>query len=183
MHILTYAHSNRCSFYCSIQIAVHCHAGYGRTGLVIASILVMTKNMTAQQAVALVREKRPTSVQTSAQVNGSAFVVFCLPQTTFLSLFYFGRGGKVKPPHDAKSNNGRRGQIRQLPRQARVSASSFFPNHPFYNRVSGGDRGRVCKLCAGGSSGVSLHGPCEGYAGAASCAAGHAVLPTFLAKL
>lgn len=51
------------------QIAVHCHAGYGRTGLVIASILVMMKNLTAQQAVALVREKRPTSVQTPAQVK------------------------------------------------------------------------------------------------------------------
>lgn len=35
----------------------------------IASVLVMTKNMTAQQAVALVREKRPTSVQTNAQVS------------------------------------------------------------------------------------------------------------------
>lgn len=52
-----------------IQIAVHCHAGYGRTGLVIASILVMMRNLTAQQAVTLVREKRPTSVQTIAQVK------------------------------------------------------------------------------------------------------------------
>lgn len=50
------------------QIAVHCHAGYGRTGLVIASVIVMTRNLTAQQAVALVREKRPMSVQTEAQV-------------------------------------------------------------------------------------------------------------------
>ncbi|CAN0166176.1 unnamed protein product [Hapterophycus canaliculatus] len=51
------------------QIAVHCHAGYGRTGLVIASVIVMMKNLPPQQAVALVRDKRPTSVQTSAQVR------------------------------------------------------------------------------------------------------------------
>eukprot|EP00903_Cladosiphon_okamuranus_P014922 g13817.t2 len=36
------------------KIAVHCHAGYGRTGLVIASILVMMRNMPAQKAVTLV---------------------------------------------------------------------------------------------------------------------------------
>ena len=47
---------------------MHCHAGYGRTGLVIASILVMMSNLPALQAVALVREKRPGSVQTDAQV-------------------------------------------------------------------------------------------------------------------
>ncbi|CAN0552102.1 unnamed protein product, partial [Ectocarpus sp. 8 AP-2014] len=51
------------------QIAVHCHAGYGRTGLVIASILVMMNNLPPQQAVALVREKRPTSLQTNAQAR------------------------------------------------------------------------------------------------------------------
>ncbi|CBJ29564.1 conserved unknown protein [Ectocarpus siliculosus] len=51
------------------KIAVHCHAGYGRTGLVIASILVMMNNLPPQQAVALVREKRPTSLQTNAQVS------------------------------------------------------------------------------------------------------------------
>ena len=34
----------------------------------IASVLVMTKNLPAQQAVALVRDKRPGSVQTNAQV-------------------------------------------------------------------------------------------------------------------
>ncbi|CAM9120549.1 unnamed protein product [Ectocarpus sp. 12 AP-2014] len=51
------------------KIAVHCHAGYGRTGLVIASILVMMNNLPPQQAVALVREKRPTSLQTNAQAR------------------------------------------------------------------------------------------------------------------
>lgn len=53
-----------------LQIAVHCHAGYGRTGLVIASILVFIKNLTAEQAIALVRDKRPGSLQTRSQVCG-----------------------------------------------------------------------------------------------------------------
>ena len=58
------------------QIAVHCHAGYGRTGLVIASVMVMAENLTAQQAVALVREKRPLSVQTDAQVGKISMLSF-----------------------------------------------------------------------------------------------------------
>ncbi|CAN0454717.1 unnamed protein product, partial [Discosporangium mesarthrocarpum] len=51
------------------QIAVHCHAGFGRTGLVIASALVFTRSLTARQAVALVRSRRPGSVQTEGQVS------------------------------------------------------------------------------------------------------------------
>ncbi|KAG5190341.1 hypothetical protein JKP88DRAFT_299012 [Tribonema minus] len=77
------------------KAAVHCHAGYGRTGLVIASSLVYSQNLTADEAVAIVRSilvrvssalsrpnecmrtcvighsapsrKRPGSVQTPAQ--------------------------------------------------------------------------------------------------------------------
>jgi protein-tyrosine phosphatase len=34
---------------------VHCHAGYGRTGLVIASALVYSQNLSGDEAVAIVR--------------------------------------------------------------------------------------------------------------------------------
>ncbi|CAD5220198.1 unnamed protein product [Bursaphelenchus okinawaensis] len=50
------------------KIAVHCHAGLGRTGTLIACYLVMAEGMTASEALELVREKRPNSVQSMEQV-------------------------------------------------------------------------------------------------------------------
>lgn len=47
-------------------MAVHCHAGLGRTGLAIASYLVY-KGMNFQEAVAHVRLHRPGSIQTKKQ--------------------------------------------------------------------------------------------------------------------
>ncbi|KAI9221738.1 protein-tyrosine phosphatase-like protein [Blastocladiella britannica] len=58
-------------------VAVHCHAGLGRTGLAIACYLVYNEGMNATQAIALVRESRPGSVQTPKQVAFvTAFQVF-----------------------------------------------------------------------------------------------------------
>ncbi|KAJ3145919.1 Protein tyrosine phosphatase domain-containing protein 1 [Geranomyces variabilis] len=50
------------------KIAVHCHAGLGRTGLAIACYLVYGLNMESNKAIALVRRNRPLSVQTRKQV-------------------------------------------------------------------------------------------------------------------
>lgn len=51
----------------SKKIAVHCHAGLGRTGLTIACYLVYAQNMSASTAITIVRGKRPLSVQTKKQ--------------------------------------------------------------------------------------------------------------------
>lgn len=40
------------------QVAVHCHAGLGRTGLLIACYLVYSERMTAKEAIHFVRENR-----------------------------------------------------------------------------------------------------------------------------
>lgn len=50
------------------KVAVHCHAGYGRTGLAIACYLVYSEAYTPDEAVALVRVRRPGSLQTAAQL-------------------------------------------------------------------------------------------------------------------
>jgi hypothetical protein len=49
------------------KIAVHCHAGFGRTGIAVACVLIVRDLLTASQAVQLVRMRRPGSVQTSRQ--------------------------------------------------------------------------------------------------------------------
>ena len=40
------------------QIAVHCHAGYGRTGIAIASIMIALRGMTGLEAITQIRARR-----------------------------------------------------------------------------------------------------------------------------
>ncbi|KAM9362157.1 protein tyrosine phosphatase domain-containing protein 1 [Symphorus nematophorus] len=50
------------------KLAVHCHAGLGRTGVLLACYLVFTSRMSADQAILFVRAKRPNSIQTRGQL-------------------------------------------------------------------------------------------------------------------
>uniref|UniRef100_H3BAB8 Protein tyrosine phosphatase domain-containing protein 1 n=1 Tax=Latimeria chalumnae TaxID=7897 RepID=H3BAB8_LATCH len=50
------------------RVAVHCHAGLGRTGVLIACYLVFATRMSADQAILYMRAKRPNAIQTKGQL-------------------------------------------------------------------------------------------------------------------
>ncbi|XP_060536951.1 protein tyrosine phosphatase domain-containing protein 1-like [Cylas formicarius] len=64
------------------RVAIHCHAGLGRTGVLIACYLVYALRVSANEAIRYVRLKRPGSVQTRGQILCVRhFAQFILPQT------------------------------------------------------------------------------------------------------
>lgn len=50
------------------KVAVHCHAGLGRTGVLIACYLVYARRLDASEAINTVRNGRPNSIQTRGQI-------------------------------------------------------------------------------------------------------------------
>ncbi|XP_067683731.1 protein tyrosine phosphatase domain-containing protein 1-like [Haliotis asinina] len=51
------------------KIAVHCHAGHGRTGMMIACYLVFNNRELSSDAVLYVRSRRPKAIQNLSQVR------------------------------------------------------------------------------------------------------------------
>ncbi|KAK3103723.1 hypothetical protein FSP39_021376 [Pinctada imbricata] len=51
------------------KIAVHCHAGLGRTGVIIACYLVFTNRMSGSDAIHYVRSQRKGAIQTRGQMQ------------------------------------------------------------------------------------------------------------------
>lgn len=67
------------------KLAVHCHAGFGRTGVAIACILVATLNLNPADAITTVRTGRPGALQTKTQTS---FVAeFAVAWRTILEIF------------------------------------------------------------------------------------------------
>ncbi|XP_033483898.2 protein tyrosine phosphatase domain-containing protein 1 [Epinephelus lanceolatus] len=68
------------------KVAVHCHAGLGRTGVLLACFLAYATRMTANQAILFVRAKRPNSIQTRGQLSCvREFVQFLAPLRSVFS--------------------------------------------------------------------------------------------------
>ncbi|KAM7404949.1 hypothetical protein PAMP_012248 [Pampus punctatissimus] len=68
------------------KIAIHCHAGLGRTGVLLACFLAYASRMTANQAILYVRAKRPGSIQTRGQLRCvRQFVQFLVPLRSVFS--------------------------------------------------------------------------------------------------
>ncbi|KAG5470873.1 hypothetical protein CUR178_02179 [Leishmania enriettii] len=51
------------------RVLVHCHAGLGRTGLMIACYYVYSQHIPSHEAIALVRKCRPGAIQTKRQAQ------------------------------------------------------------------------------------------------------------------
>jgi len=47
-----------CYIVLALQIAVHCHAGYGRTGMAIACILIFKDQVESSQVIRFIRNRR-----------------------------------------------------------------------------------------------------------------------------
>ncbi|XP_067861352.1 protein tyrosine phosphatase domain-containing protein 1 [Heptranchias perlo] len=76
------------------KVAVHCHAGLGRTGVLIACYLVYATRISPSEAVHFVRIKRPSSIQTRTQIN----VVFDFAQLVDSNRTVFtGMGPRAQP--------------------------------------------------------------------------------------
>jgi atypical dual specificity phosphatase len=54
-------------------VMVHCAAGIGRTGTILASYLVKYQNLTAKEAIEKVRQERPGSIQSESQEMAVTF--------------------------------------------------------------------------------------------------------------
>ncbi|KAJ0068540.1 hypothetical protein NL108_008901 [Boleophthalmus pectinirostris] len=68
------------------KMAIHCHAGLGRTGVLVACYLVFTSRMSADQAILFVRAKRPNSIQTRGQLLCvREFAQFLIPLRSIFS--------------------------------------------------------------------------------------------------
>ncbi|XP_034393801.1 protein tyrosine phosphatase domain-containing protein 1 isoform X2 [Cyclopterus lumpus] len=68
------------------KIAVHCHAGLGRTGVLLACFLAYATRLNANQAILYVRAKRPNSIQTRGQLRCVRdFVQFLAPLRSVFS--------------------------------------------------------------------------------------------------
>ena len=51
------------------KVAVHCRAGNGRTGTVLAAFIMKENNLSSREAIAFVRKLRRWSVETQGQEN------------------------------------------------------------------------------------------------------------------
>jgi len=58
------------------KVAVHCAAGKGRTGTVLASYLCATQNLSAREAIYMIRSKRGGSIEKNSRQE-EAVAEFC----------------------------------------------------------------------------------------------------------
>ena len=109
------------------RIAVHCHAGLGRTGLAIACYLVYAERYGPAEAVALTRRKRPGALQTAAQ---ELYVHVFAKWLTHLDCVYALTPAPVGGQHERESVALWDAQLRMLPGTSPDKIAAFVPRPP-----------------------------------------------------
>jgi hypothetical protein len=61
------------------KVLVHCHAGFGRTGVVIACYYIYVTNKSVHEVIDYIRSKRPGSIQKDSQYN------FCIKFKNYIN--------------------------------------------------------------------------------------------------
>ncbi|XP_063979404.1 protein tyrosine phosphatase domain-containing protein 1-like isoform X1 [Diachasmimorpha longicaudata] len=78
------------------RVAIHCHAGLGRTGVLTACYLIYSLRVRASDAIRFVRIKRPGAIQTRGQIKCiQDFEHFILPQMIVYPGRSSGLGGRL----------------------------------------------------------------------------------------
>lgn len=70
------------------KVLVHCHAGFGRTGMVIACYMIYTTNRTCHDIILQIRKKRPTSIQKQIQEEFIEKFYQCNKLTNFIIKYF-----------------------------------------------------------------------------------------------
>nr|XP_040059477.1 protein tyrosine phosphatase domain-containing protein 1 isoform X2 [Gasterosteus aculeatus aculeatus]XP_040059478.1 protein tyrosine phosphatase domain-containing protein 1 isoform X2 [Gasterosteus aculeatus aculeatus] len=107
------------------KMAVHCHAGLGRTGVLLACYLVFTSRMSADQAILFVRAKRPNSIQTRGQLLCvREFAQFLVPLRSVFSCAEPGAGAVTLSQYLARQRHLLHGyearQMKNVPKVVHV---------------------------------------------------------------
>jgi protein tyrosine phosphatase domain-containing protein 1 len=60
------------------KVLIHCHAGYGRTGIVIACYMIFDSNRPADEVIKHIRSKRVQCIQKKQQYEYCTKFKYCI---------------------------------------------------------------------------------------------------------
>nr|CAH8848374.1 unnamed protein product [Trichobilharzia regenti] len=132
------------------KVAIHCHAGLGRTGVIIACYLVFNNRISAGEAIRYVRFRRPGSIQTQNQVES----IYQFEK--FLHLYRINFGSHLSTylqRQNALFHGSERRKLRNIPkivymcckllvRYAKTGCTSIQTNSPDFRSVT-----RTSEVC------------------------------------